>query len=105
MKMPISGETVRTIGSWVTITVALVSAISYFVFLELRVRQLETQVHTITVAPSIAGAAAGSGNVPNPMAQACADLARKAADQLASGGFTSAGEIQKLLANLGCGKS
>ena len=65
-----------------------------------RVRQLEMQVHISAVAPALA--AAGQSPAPNPVAQACADLARRAADQIKTESHAQEEEIRSLLRDLGC---
>jgi hypothetical protein len=85
------------------------SVVWYFANLDGRVRELEQRVHTLTVAPVIAdqsSAAAPSGQAPasiiNPVAQACADLATRAATQASNGSFVSESSIRTLMQELGC---
>jgi hypothetical protein len=77
----LSGDRIRTIGSAVTIAVGAGGIIWYVASLEARVRQLETEVHTLAVAPTLAGTNASQpSSVVNPVAQACAEMARRATD-------------------------
>jgi hypothetical protein len=108
----LSGETVRTIGSATTIAVALVGVIWYVAGLETRVRQLEIQVHTLTVAPiiaapgaPIAGADKPAAAVPNPVAQKCADLASDAVRYAAQPNSSAVTEAENMMKTLGCGKT
>jgi hypothetical protein len=63
---------------------------------------LEQQIHTLTVAPAIANAATGAA-ISNPIAQACADLAREAAQNAnLEGSPGEQMEAERLLEQLGC---
>jgi hypothetical protein len=105
MNMQISGDTIRMAGSLVTIIAALVGIVWYVAGLDARLRQLENQVHTLTVAPMIAASAGQAGTVSNPIAEACADLAKKAVEA-ASGHFIGASsakaEAEDMMKALGC---
>jgi hypothetical protein len=72
-------------------------AIMFLVRLNDRVSALETQVHTLTVAPTIA-AAGSNAVVDNPVAKACADLAERAMEE----GPVWSGNTQELMGKLGC---
>jgi hypothetical protein len=96
----VSGDTIRTIGSAVTVLVALGGIVWYIAGLDGRVRRLEEQVHTLTVAPTIAGTAGSS--IPNPIAQACGDLARTAAYEASHGTTHGEREAEDMLKALGC---
>jgi hypothetical protein len=115
----LSGDTIRTIGSAVTILVALVGAIWYLVSLDIRVRQLENQLHALALSPVIEKPATGpsaspkidSGGpapqssmvVPNPLQQTCADLATRAAKAIENNSPLTVGEpIQALMKSIGC---
>jgi hypothetical protein len=82
-------------------TVAVIFTAAWYVFdLDSRVRQLEKQVHTLTVAPVIAKS--GENSV-NPVAQACADLARQKAVTSDADPFSPSSEqIRSAMADLGC---
>ena len=97
--MPLSGDAIRTAGSLVTIGTALAGLTWFVASLHGRVERLEEQVRTLTVAPVIAGPA-GQGAIPNPVAQACADLARQAADLAPKGELIAKGEIEQLMRGL-----
>jgi hypothetical protein len=98
---------VGIVAGAVAIVVGIGGGIWHVATLDARVKQLEVQVHTLTVAPTLAATGAGSAGqpaIPNPVAQACADLARNAAQQIAAGGggFITGGEIRRMMADLGC---
>lgn len=96
--MRISNDTVRTIGSAVTIVTAIV-ALSWFAWnLSNRVGRLEDQVQRLNVAPALAQA--GTPAVSNPIAQSCADLVKLAVER-----STEQPTAQRLLGQLGCLKS
>jgi hypothetical protein len=113
-----SGDTIRTlgaltgiVGALAGIVGALVGAIWFFATLEGRVRQLEAQVHTLTVAPVIAASGSGapgsdsskgSGTVPNPIAQACADLAGQAVAHASLHNTSAQMEAETMMKTLGC---
>jgi hypothetical protein len=72
----------------------------YFANLDGRVRALENEVHTLSVAPAIVDASRPGGpTVANPVAQACADLARKGAEDARYGDDQ---RIELMLLRLGC---
>jgi hypothetical protein len=77
-------------------TVGLVGTVVWFAAgIEGRISKLETQVHTLTVAPALA---ANGSSVPNPVAAACAELALK----VLSAGRSDAERIRDTLQVLGC---
>jgi hypothetical protein len=99
-------ETLGSVGTLLGILIGVGGVVWYVAGLDSRVRRLEEQVHVLTVAPSIAevaraGQREGQG-VANPMAEACADIARKAADAKAKANFVEGGQLDLLLDNLGC---
>src|SRR5262249_28454980 len=75
-----------------------------------RVQHLEEQVHTLTVAPVIAATSGQSSRVlPNPIAEACADLARQGVKPESPKirdwdvfGPTSRDEAERMMQALGC---
>jgi hypothetical protein len=70
--------------------------------MEERVHALEERVHTLTVAPAIANSAEKTTSV-NPVAQACADLARQKAVTSDADPFSPSSEqIRSAMADLGC---
>jgi hypothetical protein len=71
--------TASVIAAFVGLIVAIASPIFYFGKLESRIETLETQVHILTVSPVIANSAEKTV-VANPVADTCAQLARKLAD-------------------------
>ena len=104
--MPISNDTIRTVGSSVAIVTGLVGLIWYIAGLDSRLRRLEGQVHTLTVAPMIAGATGQSVAGPNPMAEACANLAKRTAEAINEGrGSYTVSNLKDLMHNLGCGST
>ena len=105
-----TGDHIRTTGSAVTIVTGVVAAIVFFVRLDGRVTRLEEQVHTLTLAPVLSstgkdGEAIAPRATPNPMAQACADLAKRSADEISRGFEMSADRIQKTMSDMGCTRS
>jgi hypothetical protein len=84
--------------------------VSWYVFtldrrigtLEERAHTLEERVHTLTVAPVIAKFGEKNSSV-NPVAQACADLARQKAVTSDTDPFSASSEqIRSAMADLGC---
>lgn len=97
------------LGGYATV-LTLVGTVFFFVFnLYDRVVLLEQQVHTLTVAPTIA-ATVGSKDgpvlqtVPNPVAQSCADLAKRAADEAGRGSVLVSQQMERMMSNLQCGQ-
>jgi hypothetical protein len=74
--MSMTGDTIRTVGSAVAIAVAIVTLVWYVASLDGRVRSLEEKVHTLTIAPVIAGVAGKGSVTQNPIPQDCVELAR-----------------------------
>ncbi len=105
-QMQLSRETINTAGSWATIIAALVGGVWFLAGLDSRVRRLEEQVHVITVAPTIAAAGAAARTpIGNPLADACAELARRAVTGAGPAGSTGEQlEAEKMLEQLGCVK-
>ncbi|HET7884418.1 MAG TPA: hypothetical protein VFL55_26250 [Acetobacteraceae bacterium] len=87
----------REIISIIAVVVTVGGAIAFLVKLNDRVAALETQVHTLTVAPTIA-AIGSKAVVDNPVAKACADLAERAMEE----GPVWSGNTQQLMRKLGC---
>ena len=77
--------------------------VSWYVFtLDRRIGTLEERVHTLTVAPVIAKSGEKNSSV-NPVAQACADLARQKAVTSDTDPFSASSEqIRSAMADLGC---
>lgn len=104
MKIP-SGDTIRTVGAIAGILTVIGTVIWFAASLSSRVGRLEEQVHTLTVAPAIANAATGT-TAPNPIAQACADLARTAVSAAGSETIEQSVdgkmEAETMLKQLGC---
>ncbi len=71
--------------------------------LQSQVQTLGTQVHTLTVAPTLAQA--GGSSTPNPIANACAELAIKAVEARSVGKLAARDEANKRSEYLGCGDS
>jgi hypothetical protein len=103
--MRLSGDAIKTVASAVSILTVLGGIMWYAANLDQRVRRLEEQVHALTVAPTIAGASGQPATIPNPVAQACADLARKAADEASHGSLYGEREAENMLEALGCTQS
>lgn len=105
-----TSDIIRTVGSAVTIAVALVTLVWFAANLNGRVGRLEEQVHTLTVAPIIAnpsnvGDISGSASrtVQNPVADICAKLALQAAESIKAGHeVTEAEPVQEMMRKLGC---
>lgn len=103
-----TSDIIRTVGSGVGILVAAGALVWFFAGLEGRVRRLEEQVHTLTVAPVIASSqptssSAPSGSVQNPISETCAKLALQAAEALKnSRPLTEAEPVQELMQKLDC---
>jgi hypothetical protein len=106
MPIAITGDTIRTVGSATTVLVAVTGLVWYIANVESRIRTLEDRVHTLAVAPAIANSAGdkpASNAQANPVAQVCADLARKAVDESSlSGSIGAKLEAEQMLKSLGC---
>lgn len=105
-----AADHIRTTGSAVTAITGAIAALVFFIRLDARVGQLEEQVHTLTLAPTLSTVSEGSGAAPrraavNPVAQACADLAKRSADEIGRGFQSSAERIQKTMSEFGCTRS
>jgi hypothetical protein len=97
-----SGDSIRTIGSAVTILTGVVGLVWFASSLNSRISRLEEQIHLLTVAPTIASATTGTVT-PNPIAQACADLAREAGTSIVGGHELTEGRpLQDMMNKLGC---
>ena len=83
--------------SIIAVVGAVGGAIAFLVKLNDRVAALETQVHILTIAPTIA-AAGSKAVVDNPVAKACADLAERAMEE----GPVWSDNTQQLMGKLGC---
>jgi hypothetical protein len=85
--------------------VAVIFTAAWYVFdLDSRVRQLEKQVHTLTVAPAIANSTEKT-TLANPVAETCANLARRLLNMGGSAdefGDQNRKHIQSTMAALGC---
>src|SRR5712671_2090685 len=88
------------LAEWATISAAVIGGLWWLFALESRVTQLEKAGSHVSQSPS-----QGSGlpqSSVSPFEQACADIARKAADLIALGQFVEAGQIQSQLKSMGC---
>jgi hypothetical protein len=89
---------IAIIAAIITVAAVMYGVANQFLSLEHRVSDLEKQVNTLTVAPTIRGA--GGREVSNPVAQACAELAQKSADPKA--GFNDSERAKDAMKELGC---
>jgi hypothetical protein len=102
-----SSDIIRTVGSGVTILVGVITLVWFIANLDGRVKRLEEQIHTLTIAPTIATnndpTKSSLGEVKNPIADTCANLAIQAAQSIKAGhDITEAGPIKELMKSLGC---
>jgi hypothetical protein len=103
-----TSDNIMTFASLVAIAVALGGIIWFFAGLDGRVRRLEEQVHTLTVAPTIADSQPTTAGVPNspvqdPIADTSAKLALQATEAIRKGSPMTEGQpIQELMQKLGC---
>lgn len=94
-------ENIRTAGSIAGILTLLGGIVWFAADLNSRLVQVEERLHTLTVAPAIANAA--NGRVTgNPIAQACADLARQVTKEADGGSYSRLTEAKDLIEKLGC---
>ena len=104
-----TSEHIRTFGSIVTIVTGFVTLVSFVARIDSRVNVLEQRVQTLTVAPTIASTVITKDGpsiqtVPNPVAQSCADLAKRAADEAGRGSVLVAEQMERMMSNLQCGQ-
>jgi hypothetical protein len=104
-----SSDIIRTVGSGVTILVGVITLVWFIANLDGRVKRLEEQIHTLTIAPTIATNGdptkppTSPSEVKNPIAETCANLAIQAAQSIKAGhDITEAGPIRDLMKSLGC---
>ena len=96
------GERAKSIAAIAAVLSIVLSAAWYVYRLDERIRTLEAQMQTLVIPPL--GVGAKSSYAANPLAQACADLVTRYADQIAQGGggYVKAGEIESMINKLGC---
>jgi hypothetical protein len=100
-------EGVKRVGTIVGLIGAIFAIFWYMVELEWRVRSLEATLQVLALSPALA---AGSSDDPtktvvtNPLLQACADLANKAADLHAGNSHVNASYIEDVMSKLNCVK-
>ena len=100
--MWLTSDSIRTVSALLAIGTVLGGIVWFAASMNARVSRLEEEVHTLAVAPTITNAVTGDATA-NPIAQACADLARKAADEAGLMGSVSAQvKSEEMLRQLGC---
>jgi hypothetical protein len=89
------------IAEWATILGLGISGLWWLFTLDSRVSQLEKQISNNPSSRSQATVPPQSS--PSPFEQACADLARKAAEATANADFVIAGQIELQFDHMKCG--
>ncbi len=107
-------DSVKNLQSVLSIIVSFISIVTTILFvytiytkLDMRVEHLETELHSLNIAPGIAQMSMSSADkaaqsVSNPSVQTCADLARKASDEVTQGFLLDAEWQQKMMSDLRC---
>lgn len=89
------------VGALGVIITMVATAIWQFAQLDNRVSKLEAQVQVLAVAPT--ASASGISDGANPLQQACANLADRAAQGIADGRTLTVGDpIRDMMKDLGC---
>jgi hypothetical protein len=99
------------IGALVGLLATVGGVVFYISQLDSRLVVLENQMRLLIVAPSIQASTMQSESIspssaisiaPNPIANACADLAGKAAMAAESGSYNAVTAIRNVMSSLGC---